>query len=92
MDPGSSIKGGDLGWNAPSVYARAFASAVTATAPGSYAPAPVHTPYGWHIVKVDAVRAMKIPVRTGQGKAAHGARRETGAIGANMTGLRAIRG
>lgn len=60
-DPGSSTKGGDLGWSGPSVYTPAFAAAVTATAPGSHAPAPVHTPFGWHIVRVDAVRAMKIP-------------------------------
>ena len=60
-DPGSSKKGGDLGWNVPAVYRPAFAAAVTATAPGSYAPAPVHTQFGWHIVKVDAVRALKFP-------------------------------
>lgn len=61
MDPGSSKKGGNLGWSAPSAYAPAFAAAVTATAPGSYTLAPVHTQFGWHLVKVEAVRAMKIP-------------------------------
>lgn len=61
LDPGSSKKGGDLGWSAPSSYTPAFAAAVTATAPGSYTTTPVHTPFGWHIVKVDAVRAMNVP-------------------------------
>ena len=61
IDPGSAKNGGDMGWQAPSTFAPAFAAAVVATAPGNYTTAPVQTPYGWHIVKVDAVRAMQFP-------------------------------
>lgn len=61
LDSGSSKKGGDLGWAGPHVYAPALAAAIVATAPGTYTTVPVHSPYGWHIVKVDGVRAMVTP-------------------------------
>jgi parvulin-like peptidyl-prolyl isomerase len=61
IDPGSAERGGDLDWSAPGNFVNEFAEAVLSTPVGTYSREPVHTPFGWHIVKVDAVRRAYIP-------------------------------
>lgn len=55
----SKQKGGDLDWVIPSELDSAMAAAVTATPAGEVAALPIQSRVGWHIVKVDAVRALK---------------------------------
>lgn len=60
-DPGSSAKGGDLGWSFSDSYAPPFADAVRSmTAPGLY-PRPVKTQFGWHVIRVLGVRPYSMP-------------------------------
>jgi len=50
-DPGSKDKGGDLGWNEPSIFARQFENVVN-TLPLNKTSEPFKTDYGWHIIQV----------------------------------------
>ena len=54
-DLGSKLKGGELGWVFPGQMVPAFEAAMNATAVGSLS-APVETPFGWHILRVDERR------------------------------------
>ena len=54
-------KGGDLGWNVPGVYDRTFADAMVKLEKGKMTEAPVHTRFGFHIIRLDDVRPVKIP-------------------------------
>lgn len=59
-DPGSAAKGGDLGWAERSVYVPAFADALFGMQkPGLY-PEPVKTQYGYHIIRLDAIRPAQV--------------------------------
>ncbi|MGA8010038.1 MAG: peptidylprolyl isomerase [Thiomonas sp.] len=60
-DTGSAAKGGDLGWSSPANYVPPFAKALEALKPGQYTQAPVQSQYGWHIIKLDAIRPAKPP-------------------------------
>lgn len=59
-DPGSSNQGGDLGWNPPSSFVKPFGDAIQTLAKGEIS-APVQTQYGWHIVKLEDTRELKVP-------------------------------
>lgn len=59
-DPGSKDNGGDLGWQAPSNFVQPFAEAVTKLEKGQISE-PVQTQYGWHIIKLEDTREMKVP-------------------------------
>ena len=50
-DPGSAIKGGDLGWASPSVMVPAFANKLQTT-PINTVSQPFKTQFGWHIIEV----------------------------------------
>ena len=50
-DPGSAVKGGDLGWVAPGVFIPAFEREMNALADGELSE-PFKTQFGWHIVQV----------------------------------------
>ncbi|TKB50918.1 peptidylprolyl isomerase SurA [Ferrimonas aestuarii] len=50
-DPGSAIKGGDLGWADPSIYVPAFESALANLKPGEYSQ-PFRSTHGWHVVQL----------------------------------------
>ena len=60
-DPGSKETGGDLDWGPPARYVKPFADAVQATPKGSMTTAPVKTDFGYHVIKVDDVRPLKVP-------------------------------
>jgi peptidyl-prolyl cis-trans isomerase C len=59
-DPGSKDKGGDIGWTVPSNLVQPFGEAIQKLARGQIS-APVQTQYGWHIIKLDDIRELKVP-------------------------------
>ncbi|GAB1232045.1 peptidylprolyl isomerase [Ferrigenium sp. UT4] len=60
QDPGSKDKGGDLGWTVPSNFVQSFGEAVSAMQKGQIS-APVQTQYGWHVIKLEDTRELKVP-------------------------------
>lgn len=59
-DPGSAEHGGDLGWNPPSNFVKPFADAVLTLKKGQIS-APVQSQFGWHIIKLEDERDLKVP-------------------------------
>ncbi len=59
-DPGSAVKGGELGWAVPSNFVQPFGEAVLKLNKGQVS-APVQTQYGWHIIKLEDTRELKVP-------------------------------
>jgi peptidyl-prolyl cis-trans isomerase C len=59
-DPGSKESGGDLGWAVPSNFVQPFGEAVLKLSKGQVS-APVQTQYGWHIIKLEDTRELKVP-------------------------------
>jgi peptidyl-prolyl cis-trans isomerase C len=60
-DPGSGKNGGDLDWSDPKAYVPEFADAATHLQKGHMTDTPVHTQFGWHIIRVDDVRSITPP-------------------------------
>lgn len=60
-DPGSKARGGDLDWSAPGVYVPEFRDALVKLEKGKTTEAPVKTQYGFHIIRLDDVRATQFP-------------------------------
>jgi peptidyl-prolyl cis-trans isomerase C len=60
-DAGSADKGGELDWAVPTNFVPPFASALTSLKKGAYTKEPVKSQYGWHVIKLDDVRDLKIP-------------------------------
>jgi peptidyl-prolyl cis-trans isomerase C len=60
-DPGSGKNGGDLDWSDPKAYVPEFASAAEKLQKGQMTDEPVHTQFGWHIIRVDDVRQTPPP-------------------------------
>ncbi len=60
IDP-SKDNGGDLGWFTPSGMVKPFADAVVQLKPGEYTHEPVHTQYGWHVIKLEGTRDLAVP-------------------------------
>ena len=60
-DPGSKDKGGDLGWSAPSAYVKPFGDALTKLEKGAFTPMPVKSDFGYHVIKLEDVRDLKVP-------------------------------
>jgi len=54
-DPGSKIKGGDLGWAGPGDFVSAFENVADSLAIGQVSE-PFKSPFGWHILEVLEVR------------------------------------
>ena len=59
-DPGSKDNGGELGWAVPSNFVQPFGEAVVKLKKGEIS-APVQTQYGWHIIKLEDTRELKVP-------------------------------
>ena len=60
-DAGSAEKGGSLGWAVPSNFVPPFANALLTLKKGTYTKEPVKTQFGWHIIKLDDERSLKVP-------------------------------
>jgi peptidyl-prolyl cis-trans isomerase C len=60
-DPGSGKNGGDLDWSDPKAYVPEFAAAAEKLQKGQMTDTPVHTQFGWHIIRVDDVRQTPPP-------------------------------
>lgn len=50
-DPGSALKGGDLGWADPTMYVPAFQKALSNLEPGEYSQ-PIRSTHGWHLIQL----------------------------------------
>ncbi len=59
-DPGSKDKGGDLGWTNPANFVQPFGEAILKLKKGETS-APVQTQYGWHIIRLEDIRDLKVP-------------------------------
>ena len=59
-DPGAA-QGGDLGWFKKGDMLPEFSAAAFALQPGQITDTPVHTQYGWHIIKVEGRRQAPPP-------------------------------
>ncbi|MBW8079339.1 MAG: peptidylprolyl isomerase [Gallionella sp.] len=60
-DTGSAAQGGSLGWQVPSNFVAPFAQALQSLKKGEYTKEPVHTQFGWHVIRLDDERALKVP-------------------------------
>jgi peptidyl-prolyl cis-trans isomerase C len=60
-DPGSAPNGGDLDWASPASFVPEFSKAMTSLQKGQITETPVHTQFGWHVIKLEDVRPSKFP-------------------------------
>jgi len=60
-DAGSAERGGSLGWAVPSNFVQPFADALLSLKKGEYTMEAVQSPFGWHVIKLDDVRELKVP-------------------------------
>lgn len=60
-DPGSGANGGDLDWANAASYVSEFSQAMIKLQKGQMTDAPVKSQFGWHIIRVDDVRAAQLP-------------------------------
>lgn len=60
-DPGSKENGGDLDWGPSARYVKPFADAVQSQPKGKISAAPVKTDFGFHVIRVDDQRPLKVP-------------------------------
>jgi len=60
-DPGSKDNGGDLDWGPSARYVKPFADAVQSQPKGQISQTPVKTDFGYHVIRVDDVRPLKVP-------------------------------
>jgi peptidyl-prolyl cis-trans isomerase C len=60
-DPGSKDRGGELDWAPASTYVKPFGDALVKLQKGKLTEQPVQSPYGWHVIRLDDVRAAQFP-------------------------------
>ena len=60
-DAGSGANGGDLDWANPSSYVPEFSEALLKLNKGQLTDTPVKTQFGYHIIRVDAIRTAQLP-------------------------------
>ena len=61
LDEGTRPKGGDLDWNVPSNFDKAFSDAMVRLEKGKQTDVPVRTRFGFHVIQLDDVRAVSFP-------------------------------
>lgn len=61
QDPGSSDKGGELGWSNPGMYVEPFGAALRDLEKGEYTRSPVKSDFGFHVIQLDDVRDIQPP-------------------------------
>ena len=57
IDTGSKSNGGELGWSSAGAYVKPFADALQNLKKGNTTDQPVQTSFGWHVVRLEDVRA-----------------------------------
>jgi peptidyl-prolyl cis-trans isomerase C len=60
-DPGSGANGGDLDWAAAGSYVKEFSDAMVALEKGKTTETPVKSQFGFHVIRLDDVRAAQLP-------------------------------
>ncbi len=60
-DPGSKDNGGDLDWGPGARYVKPFSDALAALKKGETTKVPVKTDFGYHVIRLDDVRPLKVP-------------------------------
>jgi peptidyl-prolyl cis-trans isomerase C len=60
-DPGSAARGGELDWALPSNYVEPFSAAMVGLQKGQITETPVKSDFGYHVIRLDDVRAAKAP-------------------------------
>ncbi|MDD2914924.1 MAG: peptidyl-prolyl cis-trans isomerase [Gallionella sp.] len=60
-DAGSAAQGGSLGWAAPGKFVPPFGNALRTMKKGEYSKKPVQSQFGWHVIKLDDIRDLKLP-------------------------------
>lgn len=60
-DAGTKNNGGELDWSTPNGYVKPFADAMVKLEKGQYTDTPVHSQFGWHVIRVDDIRPAKYP-------------------------------
>ncbi|MHB0927104.1 MAG: peptidylprolyl isomerase [Gallionellaceae bacterium] len=60
-DNGSAAQGGSLGWAVPGNFVPEFANALLNLKKGEYTKEPVQSQFGWHVIKLDDTRELKVP-------------------------------
>ncbi|KAB2314069.1 peptidylprolyl isomerase [Betaproteobacteria bacterium SCN2] len=61
LDKGSAKNGGDLGWNVPGTFVKAFGEAMQKLKKGETTKVPVQTQFGWHVIRLDDMRPTQFP-------------------------------
>jgi peptidyl-prolyl cis-trans isomerase C len=56
----SKVRGGDLGWISPGKLPTEFTDAIRALKPGEFTAKPIHTNYGWHVIRLHVSRAAAV--------------------------------
>ncbi|PHM39878.1 peptidyl-prolyl cis-trans isomerase SurA [Xenorhabdus mauleonii] len=56
-DPGSAMRGGELGWNLPTAYDPAFRDALMKLEKGEISQ-PIHSSFGWHLIQLIDTRKV----------------------------------
>lgn len=59
-DPSAKENSGELGWTVPAKFVQPFAEAIPTLKKGQVS-APVQTQFGWHIIKLEDTRDLKVP-------------------------------
>jgi peptidyl-prolyl cis-trans isomerase C len=60
-DPGSKDNGGDLDWGPSARYVKPFSDAMMGLKKGQTTSTPVKTDFGFHVIRLDDVRPLKVP-------------------------------
>jgi len=58
-DTGTAQRGGDLDWNVPATYDKAFGDAMAKLEKGKFTDTPVRTRFGFHVIQLDDVRPAR---------------------------------
>ena len=61
IDEGTRPKGGDLDWNVPGNFDKAFSDATVKLEKGKMTEVPVRSRFGYHVILLDDVRAVSFP-------------------------------
>lgn len=60
-DQGTRERGGDLDWNVPAAYDKAFSDAMVKLEKGQITSEPVHSRFGFHLIQLEDQRVVNFP-------------------------------